>query len=369
VDAVSLKLARNYTNEKLNSLPSNRPTKTVSFDGGIYSVGNDVVNGQVSDVRLLGNTYTNLIKNGNFINFTNNWTLWGNATLGNPVFFSIDDGIQFKQYDPLPGSGRLTQDIQTQLEDKIFVKVWVSGKEGALRLVLSNPDYSGFTKINKAISTDGNAFYAIFNGKAGVSRVGIYYETDMPIVKFDEFKVHGVMVLNLTQLGLAHLTADQCNVRFPHWFDGTKSTNSVRLVSVGKNVFGGEALFNALQSLSPSKVSMVIEEGKNCIKLSNWNITGKEIFKGLFLPSTQYTAKVNGKFVQTQGAFFRFLYTDGTATGFSNSIGTNVFGTQTVTSTVGKTIQSIFVTYGSDANDTFINLDMFQIEQGTVATS
>jgi hypothetical protein len=51
MDAVSLKLARNYTNEKLNSLPSNRPTKTVSFDGGIYSVGNDVVNGQVSELR------------------------------------------------------------------------------------------------------------------------------------------------------------------------------------------------------------------------------------------------------------------------------------------------------------------------------
>ncbi len=60
MDAVSLKLARNYTNEKLNSLPSNRPTKTVSFDGGIYSVGNDVVNGQVSDVRIKGQTWTNL---------------------------------------------------------------------------------------------------------------------------------------------------------------------------------------------------------------------------------------------------------------------------------------------------------------------
>lgn len=59
MDAVSLKLARNYTNEKLNSLPSNRPTKTVSFDGGIYSVGNDVVNGQISDVVLKGNTWTN----------------------------------------------------------------------------------------------------------------------------------------------------------------------------------------------------------------------------------------------------------------------------------------------------------------------
>ncbi|MCK9328753.1 MAG: hypothetical protein M0Q94_02635, partial [Candidatus Cloacimonetes bacterium] len=54
MDAVSLKLARNYTNEKLNSLPSNRPTKTVSFDGGIYSVGNDVVNGQVSDCVIKG---------------------------------------------------------------------------------------------------------------------------------------------------------------------------------------------------------------------------------------------------------------------------------------------------------------------------
>jgi hypothetical protein len=60
MDAVSLKLARNYTNEKLNSLPSNRPTKTVTFDGGIYSVGNDVVNGQVSCV-IKGNTVQNIL--------------------------------------------------------------------------------------------------------------------------------------------------------------------------------------------------------------------------------------------------------------------------------------------------------------------
>jgi hypothetical protein len=58
VDAVSLKLARNYTNEKLNSLPSNAPTETISFDNGIYSVGNNVVNGQVSAI-LKGNTWTN----------------------------------------------------------------------------------------------------------------------------------------------------------------------------------------------------------------------------------------------------------------------------------------------------------------------
>jgi hypothetical protein len=47
-------IVKNYTNEKLNSLPSNAPTKTVNFDGGIYSVGNDVVNGQVSDVVVKG---------------------------------------------------------------------------------------------------------------------------------------------------------------------------------------------------------------------------------------------------------------------------------------------------------------------------
>jgi hypothetical protein len=60
MDAVSLKLARNYTNEKLNSLPSNAPTKTVTFDGGIYRVDSDVVNGQVSDIRIKGQTWTNL---------------------------------------------------------------------------------------------------------------------------------------------------------------------------------------------------------------------------------------------------------------------------------------------------------------------
>ncbi|MDD2353538.1 MAG: hypothetical protein PHX56_08320 [Atribacterota bacterium] len=50
-------LSQQYINEQLLlNNDTNRPTKTVSFDGGIYSVGNDVVNGQVSDVAVKGQT-------------------------------------------------------------------------------------------------------------------------------------------------------------------------------------------------------------------------------------------------------------------------------------------------------------------------
>jgi hypothetical protein len=58
--APSLGVTKQYTNEQIIQKATNSPTKDISFDGGIYSVGNDVVNGQVSDVRIKGQTWTNL---------------------------------------------------------------------------------------------------------------------------------------------------------------------------------------------------------------------------------------------------------------------------------------------------------------------
>ena len=59
MDAATLKLAKNYTNEQVVQKATNSPVEEISFDGGIYSVGNNVVNGQVSDVAVKGQTWTN----------------------------------------------------------------------------------------------------------------------------------------------------------------------------------------------------------------------------------------------------------------------------------------------------------------------
>ena len=104
--------------KKLNSLPSNRPTKTVSFDGGIYSVGNDVVDGQIS-VALKGNTYTNLVKNGSFEGGLTDWAPAGSiastldttkALIGtNSLKVNVSNQLSYR-----------TQDILTQANHKIF---------------------------------------------------------------------------------------------------------------------------------------------------------------------------------------------------------------------------------------------------------
>ncbi|ABO51105.1 hypothetical protein Dred_2595 [Desulforamulus reducens MI-1] len=60
---IDLARAKGYTNEQLNkNNNNNQPTQTLTFDGGIYSVPSNIVNGQISDIRLLGNTRTNLFK-------------------------------------------------------------------------------------------------------------------------------------------------------------------------------------------------------------------------------------------------------------------------------------------------------------------
>ena len=52
--APSLGVTKQYTNEQIIQKATNSPTKTVSFDGGIYSVGNDVVNGQLATLFFMG---------------------------------------------------------------------------------------------------------------------------------------------------------------------------------------------------------------------------------------------------------------------------------------------------------------------------
>lgn len=91
MDAATLKLAKNYTNEQVVQKATNSPVEEISFDGGIYSVGNNVVNGQVS-VTLKGLTATNLAQNGNF-DGTTKWS-GSNATVSavNNVLSVTGDG-------------------------------------------------------------------------------------------------------------------------------------------------------------------------------------------------------------------------------------------------------------------------------------
>lgn len=178
MDAVSLKLARNYTNEKLNSLPSNQPTKTLSFDGGIYSLlPSDVVNGQVS-VTVKGNTWTNRAGVGDT----------------SPQTIALESAKTYLLIKTDGGTVNV-DGVDTAVPAKITGKTstvltWASGK------------------------------------------IALYE-------------------LSTTE---AALDAAVLSQKY-HYVSGTKSTNSVRVKSVGKNLFDGEVEFGAIAVASGQNAS------------------------------------------------------------------------------------------------------------------
>ena len=233
MDAVSLKLARNYTNEKLNSLPSNRPTKTVSFDGGIYSVGNDVVNGQISACVLKGRTvFWNQLLKATYpdwslvgISIVNNgdgsWTISGTPT-SIATFRLSRVGSSNENFQGISG------------EKWLFT---VGGNLSALtgiRLVAVingvniNPITSGGTIIT--LSENSNVNIAINNNSDSIG-------VEIPATIFKP------MLINLTKMfgaGNEPATVEEFtklfpSVYYPYDAGSTKSTNSVRLRSVNED--------------------------------------------------------------------------------------------------------------------------------------
>jgi hypothetical protein len=244
MDAVSLKLAKNYTNEKLNSLPSNQPTKTVSFDGGIYSVGNDVVNGQVSDVVLKGRTYTNILgSDGDFEVDSNadgvadNWSPYG--TLSNKSLAS--GGVFGNKYQTFTVTGTATgvyKTISLVADHVYFISGYAKTTAGstALRLyaggtfktIVGATDSTTFTRIKALYTADGTetTLRACSNTSNAMT------------IGFD-----GVQVVDLTAIGDNETNLDVLANKYPY-VNGTKSTFPVTVKSVGNNLLDESGISN-----------------------------------------------------------------------------------------------------------------------------
>jgi hypothetical protein len=230
MDAVSLKLARNYTNEKLNSLPSNAPTKTVTFDGGIYSVGSDVVNGQVSDVVLKGRTYTNILKNSNFDDGLTDWISGNNRSTEETSI--VLNGSKARRWTLAGSRGSLKQPVSVYAGKKYLLSVWV--------YIVSIE-----TKGDTGLRTGGTLRTPIDENIIGSwQRLSYLYEpsSDGTVeIRFGSFAADAnidvifdsAIIVDITNSELA--TADEAEVGIPVWFTGTKSTNSVRLRSVNED--------------------------------------------------------------------------------------------------------------------------------------
>ena len=244
MDAVSLKLAKNYTNEKIiENRDNNLPTKTVTFDGGIYSVGSDVVEGQVSDVVVKGRSLKNEL---NYNSET--WVEW-TKTSG-----VVGDGTGLEI--TADGSTFVNSVLRTQLKSNtkygILLNIVSSNltrplSVGASDRALPGVQISSSAGNKKAISTSQTTIVS--------NTVSVYVgptELDGNKIKIRDIRIFELPAgseiekdFDTTVQGATNLTADQLAQKYPYINgDSVKSTNSVRVKSVGKN------LLKKLESLS-----------------------------------------------------------------------------------------------------------------------
>jgi hypothetical protein len=315
MDAVSLALAKNYTNEKLNSLPSNAPTKTVTFDGGIYSVGSDVVNGQVSDVVVKGLTATNIISNGDFSKGTAGW-------LG---IDAVVDGIAEKTATARYGA--ITKLLTSQKSLYAGHKLYVVSKFKA-------------SSNNVALScNDGASIFASHSG-SGNFEVKSLIKTvsstpaqltinvqDNNISDWQKFYVDYIFAVDLTATFGAgkEPTKEQCDQIFANWFDGTKSTNSVRIRSVNedetKESIVDVNLPEPLRSLptlpNGVKDEVNVSQGKRTQRVSDEYTINSDLISSITIEEEGYQEKAT--------SFYLYLNIDNTVPRVTTYINNNAY--------------------------------------------
>jgi hypothetical protein len=228
---------------------------------GIVSLPKNAASGQFRDVRVKGNQYTNLVKNGSFANGLTDWQ----AYLSN---IGVENGTGY--FTATDVNGSIRQSLTLTNGRKYFVAARVKANSNLVVLNVSGVALSGVAQhsgsgnferlygiITWTLTTGGWTMQVVDGRTSGWSRVDV-----------DDF-----IIIDLTAHGLDSLTAEQCNQRFPYWFDGTKSTPAaLRLKSVGKNLFDSELEDGSFDASTGMKIpSDKVIRNKNLIKVVGGN--------------------------------------------------------------------------------------------------
>lgn len=348
MDVVSYALSKRYTNEQISKIV-NKIIGESTFDGGVFSLPDNVVEGQISDIVIKGLTATNSIKNGDFKADYSNWipVLMGTPTVTNGIISFVATGEGARLYQPIP----LMQNN----------KYYLVGRIKANSNLVSLRNYSDGIGI-AAHSGSGNfeklssVFTSVATGNRNIAII------DYRASGWSETQVDYVMLIDLTQTFGAgkEPTKEQCDLIFPNWFDGTKSTfSNIRLVSVGKNLFSPDMALS--YDWQDGKKIWQVKASSNVLE---YNINRCGIWGSIGSPTAipkqigTLPKFVNGKtytFTFPSSVGKRLYYTDGSYTSFSGNI---------VTSNPAKTIQYVALWEPSD-----YKIDEIQIEEGTAKTT
>ena len=208
----------------LTEKPEAKNPNPVTIYGGYHHFSANTPKGQVSDVVLKGLTATNIVTNGDFSNGATGWTI---PSSQNVTLVSANNGILTVKLSVI--NSQFTKMVQQIRDHKYYVKIVSTSDNivefsiaGVSALQLNSPNFSKTSNVYTWFSNTrdnwGIIFKNLFDGETEISLKELF-------------------IIDLTQtFGTGNEpTVEQCDLMFANYFDGTKSTNSVRIRSVNED--------------------------------------------------------------------------------------------------------------------------------------
>lgn len=177
-------------------------------------------------LELQGLSATNIVVNGNFLTETTANFSFTNASQVSLVAPELTflASAQF---------GRIQQTFVPIVGHKYYASVWVkaNSSQARLELYLNN---SGASSIHTGSNNyERLSLVSTCTNESGATRTSV---VDGRTSDWTNISCKYFMVINMTTLGLDHLTTEQMNTLFPYYFEGTQHANPNIIKVIGKNL-------------------------------------------------------------------------------------------------------------------------------------
>lgn len=260
----------------LNMILSEQTTPWIENTAAIFSTGtgkdpdgldvdyNDsVVKGPLS-ATLYGNTYSNMVQNGDFSDGTTGWRGVGAVLSAANNVLSITgnggaDSIEGRQTVTYTAGHKYYGRVTARVTNAVAISMKVRFAAGYGDIIQPTPVENQWYTLSKVfVAGTGGAFDDYIQT--------MYESAEIANGKVTEVKE--VLVIDLSAHGLESLTVEECDARFPYWWDGVKSTLPVVIRSVNKNLFDGESELGSINTSDGSDQSATdMVRSKNYIKI------------------------------------------------------------------------------------------------------
>lgn len=341
-----------------------------SVVGGIGSMPENAVEGNINDVVIEGLTATNLVKNGNFANGTTNWSASGATLSANNNILSITHNGNYS-------SANAQQIMQHVKGRKLFGRMIARVTNpncSSIRFYINTPNSRYFEIISNPIQYQWYILRGIVTIESDDTQSVIQIMHDYADASTGSGKVMEVKEVMIIELQGEDLdfSVDQLNQKYSNWFDGTKSVlASLRKKTVGKNLFTVNLAKKYAQDalLGYGANPDLVYEGCNSFKFTKTYAGIGFLIKAK--PNTQYAVSFNYKTIGATGLFKVF-------NDFNLNGDTGTIAAEYLVANTSNRITRVFTTnrsghiklaWGSGGNNSLLEITNIQLEEGVSVTN